>query len=232
MALFKSPIFSEISGSIAGATYFKGKSGLTVRARTTPVNPNSPAQVTARNSLSQASTAWSDILTQSQREAWTQYAINTPVTNKLGDELVLSGQQMYVRCNQPRLASGLERVDAGPIVFGIPDVDLSNFVADEEVPSNYTADIAIVNTEAWANEDGAAVMVQLSRPQKEAKNFFKGPFRFADNILGDSTTAPTTPAQVESPFVGNTGDKVFGRYTVTRADGRLGTPLIFSAILA
>lgn len=231
MAIFKSPIFSEISGSIAGATYFKGKSGLTVRARTTPVDPQSAAQVTARNSLSQASTAWSDELTQPQREAWTAYAIGTPLTNKLGDELVLSGQQMYVRCNQPRLVAGVTRIDDGPIVLGIPSIEISNFIAEASPPLVGNVAFVIDDLAAWANEDDAHLFVQVSRGLKEAVNFFKGPFRSAGTVDGDSTTAPPALNSINSPFVYNDGQRVFGRFTLSRADGRLGSALIFSDVV-
>ena len=64
------------------------------------------------------------------------------------------------------------------------------------------------------------MLVFASRPQQPAKNYFTGPYRFADSIDGDGTTPPTSPASIVSPFSYSVGQRVFARVAVVRADGR------------
>ena len=226
---FKSAIITQGSGSLGGMTLSRNKGGMYLRARAIPTNPGSSAQTLVRNAMTEASTAWADTLTQTQRDAWDNYAFNTPVTNVLGDPLTLSGQQMYNRCNVPRIAQSATRVDDGPVVFGLPTATLSAFTATP-APSGYTWGIDFDDQEAWANEDDAFIFVQTSRAQKQSINFFKGPFRNSGNIAGDSQTPPTSPGAGSSPFAAVVDDKVFGRFTVSRADGRLGGAVIFDTI--
>lgn len=89
------------------------------RGRTVPVNPNTARQGDARANLSQAVNAWSNILTDANRQAWTTYAAGTPVVDRLGDQLILSGQQMFVKCTLPRLIAGKAIVPQGPLDAGL-----------------------------------------------------------------------------------------------------------------
>lgn len=224
---FKSAIITQGSGSLGGMTLSRNKGGMYLRARAIPTNPSSDAQVVARNAMSEASTAWADILSGAQRDAWEQYAFNTPVTNVLGDPLSLSGQQMYIRCNVPRIVGAVGRVDDGPVVFGLPTATINNLQATEGSPE-YSWTVEFVDTEPWANEDGAFILAQTSRPQKQSINFFKGPFRNSGDIAGNSSTPPSSPAGADSPFIAVAPDKVFARFTVSRADGRLGTGIVLN----
>jgi hypothetical protein len=61
----------------------------------------------------------------------------------------------------------------------------------------------------------------ISRPQNITKNFFRGPYRYAGKIEGDSVTPPTSPATLVSDFPYAAGQRAFLRVRVSRADGRL-----------
>jgi hypothetical protein len=122
---FKSALLTQASGSIGGMTASRNRGGLFLRSRVIPVNPNTERQGEARANMATAVGLWSNTLTDSDRQAWTTYANGTPVVDKLGDQLILSGQQMFVKCALPRLVAGLAPVTAGPITAGLattPDV--------------------------------------------------------------------------------------------------------------
>jgi len=225
--LIKSAVLTQASGSLAGSVFSHNKGGLYVRARSIPTNPNSAAQQLVRGKMQELATAWGDVLTAAQRSSWADYAANVPVTNRLGDSILLSGQQHYVRSNVPRLIAGLPRVDSGPTVF-----NQGSFTDPTMTVAGGGADLSVTFTEtdAWVDEDDAGMIIQSSRGVSETINFFKGPFRFADSIDGDGTTAPTSPAAITTPFTFASGQKVFARVLVSRADGRLATPSIIDAI--
>jgi hypothetical protein len=216
--LFKSQVYTQVSGSVGGVTYTHGPGGLIARARSTPVNPNTTYQQEVRSWMSALATRWQDTLTAAQRAAWEVFATNMPVINRLGEQIYISGISMYVRCNLPRLQAGLDYVDDGPTTYVQPTFTIN------DLTFSASADTCVVtfdNTEDWANEDDAAMLVYCSRPLAPTINYFKGPYRYADLIAGDAVTPPTSPAAITLPFPCEAGQKLFARIRVVRADGRL-----------
>jgi hypothetical protein len=227
--LFKSQVYTQASGSIGGVTYSHNRGGLYTRGRSIPVNPNSNEQQTVRAAFGSLAQRWNNIVTQAQRDAWENYAALTPVTNRLGDELILSGQQMYIRCNTVRVQAGVAEVDAGPTAPGntaLTLITLSPVVTSFDV--NYT------NTDPWAITTGGGLNIQTSRGQSPTINYFKGPFRFKEAALGNTATPPTSPVNMSEDAFG--GAHVIGQRSYVRArafesDGRISAEQIISAII-
>lgn len=217
--IFKSPIFAQASGSIAGTVFSRNAGGMYVRARANPTNPNTDAQQAVRDAMRELVINWKNFLTAPQREAWNTYAFNTPTLNKLGESTHKTGQQMYLRGNIPRLQASLPVAADAPIVFDTGTyTPVGTIIADASAD---TISVAFENGDAWANEDGSAMLIYQSRPQNPTRNFGKGPFQLMTTILGDGVTAPTSPVVVASLFPLDLGQKVFFQIRVSRADGRL-----------
>lgn len=216
--IFKSQAFTQASGSIGGMTYSHNAGGMYTRARSIPTNPNTPQQQAIRTLVAQLSNLWLSALTQAQRQAWNVYAANVTVPNALGDQIHISGLNQYVRSNVPRNQANLARVDDAPTVYNIGDYTDPSFTADAALNQ---ASVDFTDTDEWVGEDDAAMLCYFSRPQNISVNYFKGPYRFADLIPGDAAMPPTSPATINLPFVITAGQRVFGRFNVVRADGRL-----------
>jgi len=223
--LFRGSLIAQASGSVAGNTFSHNRGGQYIRNRSTPTNPNSPAQIVIRTGLADLSQLWSSTLTVAQRAAWDTYAANVPVLNRLGDSIFLTGFNMYIRSNTPRLQAGLPRVDDGPVVF-----TLGSFTPVTTILTAAGSLIATAfdNTDAWANEDDSSMLVYGARSLNQTINYFRGPFRFSGTIDGNATTPPASPAINASPFTLASTTKAFTRYTVSRADGRLSNEQITS----
>lgn len=218
---FVSPILSKASGSVAGLTASHNKGGMYFRSRATPTNPNTTFQQAIRGFVNQLANLWTDSLTGSQRDAWDAYGIGVGVVDTLGATVYLTGLNHYIRSNVPRLQDGLDRVDDAPTTFNLGDFTpptLSASEATQAVSTTFTV------ADDWANEDDAALLVGISRPQNPSVNYFKGPYRHAGSVLGNATTPPTSPDTATAPFPFVQGQRLFGFYRVTRADGRLSTP--------
>ncbi len=211
-------ILTLMSGSLGGITAARNKGGQYLRARVVPVDPGSPAQTTLRTIFASLNVAWQTILTQVQRDAWITYAANVTVVNRIGETVNLTGQNMYVRSNTPRVQAGFGRIDPGPTSFNLGEfTDVTIGI----VGGTSNIDVTFDNTDAWANEDDAIMMVLASREQAPSIQFFKGPYRFAGTIDGNSITPPTSPAAVTSDFPYTAGNRGFAQVRVSRADGRL-----------
>ncbi len=211
-------ILTTMSGSLGGITAARNKGGQYLRARVVPVDPGSPAQTTLRTVFSALAVAWQTILTQANRDAWDTYAENVTVVNRIGETVNITGFNMYIRSNTPRVQAGFARVDAGPTSFNLGEfTDVSIAI----VGGTSDVDVTFDNTDAWANEDDAIMTVLTSREKAPTINFFKGPYRLGGAIEGDALMAPTSPAVIVSDFPYTAGNKGFAQVRVSRADGRL-----------
>lgn len=217
--LFKSPIFAQASGSIAGTVFSRNGGGMYVRSRSNPTNPNTDAQQAVRDAMRTLVVYWTETLTNLQRDSWNTYAFNTPTLNKLGEPTHKTGQQMFLRGNIPRVQSGLPIANTASGIFNIGD--FTPIIGPVCGALLNSVSVAFEDTDEWANEDGAAMLIFQSRPQNPTRTFGKGPFQLLTIIEGDNTTPPTSPAVATSLFDLALGQKVFFQVRVTRADGRL-----------
>jgi len=199
-------------------TLSHNKGGMYLRARAIPTNPNTQYQQAVRSLVASLASRWISILTETQRVGWQLYADNVPLLNPLGDPINVSGLNMYTRGNVARVQAGGAIVDDAPDTF-----DLGEFT-DPVISVEASTDVASVAFtvgDAWVNEDLSCMIAFASRPQNMSINYFKGPYRFMDTIVGNGTTPPTSPAAMDLPFPVADGQKVFFRVIVVRNDGRV-----------
>jgi hypothetical protein len=226
---FKSGVLAQASGSVGGYTYSHNAGGQYIRQRSIPTDPNTSRQQAVRAIIGTLVNLWVNTLTSVQRAAWDVYAANVALLDVFGDPKYRSGINHYCRSNTPILQASLARVDDGPTVYNTGDFTSPSIGIDA---ASDEIDVTFDNTDDWANEDGAAMLVYCSRPQNPSVNFFKGPYQYAGKIEGDAVTPPTSPAAIGLPFAAAAGQKVFARLIVVRADGRLSLPFRDGAIAA
>ena len=228
MALFESIIFSSVSGKLGGVVFSRNKGGSYIRGKGNPTNPNTAAQIASRTALSTLVDSWTNLLTQAQRDAWIVYALNTPVLNRLGQTKTISGQQMYVRSNTPRIRAGIARVDDGPTLFDLGTFTTPSFTVSAGDPAALV--ITFTDTDEWANAAGGFLIGLASRGQNATKVFFKAPFQLSGSIAGDPVP-PASPTTLTSPFTYAQGQKVFLSFRASQDDGRLSTTQIVDTIV-
>lgn len=213
------------SGSIGGTTFSRNRGGPYVRTRAVPTNPNTTWQQEVRSLVATLTSLWLNALSADQRASWDTYALNVHLPNALGFDRNVGGLAMYVRSNVSRLQADpvqLPRVDDAPVIFNLGDYTLPSFGNASDAAQD--ADVTFTNTDDWAGEDDAAMLLYGSRAQNPSINYFKGPYRHADLIPGDGVTPPTSPHTVTWPFPFVETQRLFLFLRVTRADGRLSSP--------
>jgi len=109
------PLAGQISGSIAAQTFSRNRYGLYVRRRTVPTNPNSTYQQAARSWLATASSAFA-ALTSAQKLAWAGWARANPVTDNLGQSMILAPNAAYCALNTRLLRIGASMISEPPII--------------------------------------------------------------------------------------------------------------------
>lgn len=226
--IFKSPLLSQASGSLAGSVFSHNQGGMYMRARATPTNPNTAPQQAVRDAMRNAVFAWSNTLNDLQRETWNTYAFNTPTFNRLGEATHKTGQQMFIRGYVPRAQAALAPPTEGPASFDLGDfTPPTTLIADV---SAQTISFVFDPGDEWATEDLAALLVYMGRPQNATRIYGKGPYQLLSLVLGDSGAPPTSPHTAATLFPFSLGQRIFLKWTATRGDGRLSSPTLGSVI--
>lgn len=231
MALFLpgGPAGGAPSGSLGAIVFAHNRFGAYMRTRVIPTNPSSYDQQIVRNFMSVLSNRWYNVLTAAQRDGWETYASNVPKTNRIGQQIYLTGLNWYIACNTSRLRTvDLTYVDDAPTVF-----TMASFTASLGAASEATQTISIIfdNTDDWADDDGA-LLIYGTRPQNSSIRYNAQPFRYSARILGVTATPPTSPETVDYPFAFVEGQLLYVRLTCCDPDGTIGPQQVYSILAA
>jgi hypothetical protein len=221
----------DIRGSIGGTVFSRNRFCNYIRARITPVNPQSSRQNKIRACVQSLAPYWSNSLSQVNRDLWEVYADSIVRSNKVGAQMKLTGFNHFIRSNTIRLQSDDPQVDAGPTVLTLPPAD--PIFACEVDETNQQISVTFDPLLAWNIIDDAFMYVFMSAPKAVGTNFIGGPFRLAGAIDGDTASPPTSPQILTAPFQIAEGQALVCRARISEVDGRLSDPFQHkSAVIA
>lgn len=228
MALVNYAEGQQRSGRLGASIYSHNRFGQYIRAGSIPVNPNTDRQVAVRNAVRSLAIAWQNTLTQVQRNAWETYAANITWTNKLGQQINLTGLNHYIRSNTPLVQNAIDRVDVAPGIFNLATAELELSATASEATQDLTVDGQAVAP--WIGEAGAWQFITMGLPQNGGIAFFGGPYRQITAIPGAGP--PPWPAVIAAAFPFTEGQRIWIRSRIARADGRLSEFAIFNFLAA
>lgn len=207
----------QASGSIAGTTHARNRSGNYARSRTKPVNPRSTYQVTIREALAMLTQRWHDTVTSAQRTAWATYAAAVAMKNRLGETIYLTGFNHYLRVNIVRINLGQNKCDAGPVTLTLPEQDPSFAITASAATQLISVawDVLL----PWTDIAASVMGFWMGVPQIVTRNFFNGPWRMGGSVPGNGVS-PTT---FTAPFTLIAGQRiwVYARISTGPTDSRL-----------
>lgn len=220
--LFRGLLVGAASGKLGSLVASHNSGGQYMRARVTPTNPQTSRQLVVRNNFASLANAYANVLTDEQRLAWKTFGLSlTGIFNPMGDAITLSAIAAFVRQNAARLQAGLD-------VVVDPPADGTAAVLSTGTNANIVGDdlsVVFTDTDGWATADGGALLVYTGRPLNPGESFYKGPYRFAGSILGDTGTPPTSPGTITDGALlwgpPTTGQISLVRLVAVTADGRL-----------
>lgn len=224
---FVGAMTGTMSGSLGGVTASHNRGGQYLRQRVVPTNPNTTPQAAVRSYMGSSNSTW-QMLTDSDRALWNNYAANVPTVDSLGQELVLTGQQMFIRSNITRNRIGLNAPAAGPTIFnrGQPVVLIQSAIAgDPQELGIATAALSSKVVFMDAIDSSGDVILQIGRPVSPAVNYYRGPYCLVNSTpvssLDTDATLTATPV-ADFPFATLTaGQRRPVRLVVALDDGRV-----------
>jgi len=221
-------IASDIRGSIGGTVFSRNGGGAYAKQRVCPTNPNTAGQQLMRSVMSSMIAAWA-ALSAAVRSAWAVYATNVTLPNRLGDQINLSGYNMYTRTRAIIERLGMAMPVAAPTVMTLAEQDPS--VAITPSLAGQTISVAFDNTLGWAGEVGGVLIAYQGLPQNPTVNSYDGPFKIMGSVAG-AVVPPVSPAVLPSVYIIALGQKCFMQFRILRADGRLSEPFRVSGLVA
>jgi hypothetical protein len=241
-----------MSGSLGGLVASHNKGGTYLRRRSVPTDPGSTAQTQVRNALGALAQDWTAVLSPSQRAGWDTYAAGVSWVDSLGQTIQLSGINMFIRSNAPRLQAdavgadvnggSLGRIDDAP---ALQELGIAPQVTADSLSHATGPPVTIGLTVDYSNDaDYAAtdfLLLYVSPPMNPSIKFFKGPYFLMWAEAGDEGSvladlfSSGAVGRYESrfgPIV--TGQAVHWQMRAAMADGRLssrvrGGPVIVPA---
>jgi hypothetical protein len=220
----------QASGSIAGVTHARNRFGNYIRPRTKPVNPRSDLQTAVRSLMRYLTDYWSSAdMSDAERGAWNTYAAAIAMKNRLGENIYLTGFNMFIRSNIARMLCGGALIEAGPTVLSLPGADPEIAMTGDS--GTQLLSVAFDDAQDWCSETGGFLQVEMGQPQLPTRNYFNGPWKLAGSIAGNTGVPITSPQTLVAPFTLVTGQLVYAYARIVRADGRLSGAFNFPAFI-
>ena len=185
------------SGSIAGVTSSRNRSGQYRRTRAIPVQPRTPAQLAIRSKLSDMSAGWRG-LTSAQISSWNAFGLSFTVSNPLGQSIHLTGHQCYVKVNTVNLINGVAAVPTPPA--------LPSFIAVTTTGINFAAGTPTAKVLGASPAVGTSFMIYAS-PQVSPGVSFNGKYRYMNSF----TSATAGAFDILAPYNAAWGTLVVGK---------------------
>lgn len=207
-------------GKLGGVVYAKNKGGNYIRTKITPTNPQTAAQMSMRQQLGSASSAWRS-LTAPERASWINAAPSFPVINVFGQVKQLSGFGLFVQLSKNLALVGSSAPTTAPAPIAIPPIDISILTADA---SAHTIAISFAN----AVPGDTFTFVVCATPQLGAGIYFvKNKYRVVRLISGDTVSPLAIGTQYEAMFGTLTADLKIGvrMYLISNDTGQMGVPV-------
>jgi len=229
MATIKySALVSDVRGLVGGNVFSRNKGGGYVRTFKKPTNPQTPKQETVRQNMTVLSSGWRE-LDEEVRIGWNAAAADFPRQNKMGEQIYLSGQALYLAFNSTLLNAGLAIVTTPPNPVEIPACPFSiDAITAAEVSLNFGS---------LTLTDDFSVIIMATRPVSAGiSNQFRSDFKACQVLAGSAATGvvdifTSYEANVAS-LTGQVGKKIFIRAMVVVADtGQSNVPVTSSAVV-
>lgn len=211
------PVVAEARGSVAGTTYSRNTYGPYMRNKASPVQPQSPNQVAQRASFTAMTQRWRDTLSAAQRDAWNDYAAQTPLVDAFGNKIQLKGNAMYVRFNALWDRIGETPVDDGPVTPGEAPMLDCTLAGDTTNGIQLTAYSPLLLTA------DRILILQCAATVAQSRNFYNGPFSMSTYQPGDVVL----PYTIIAPANVAIGERWFFQIRAFVSDGRTGPPAIY-----
>ena len=216
---------SDARGKVGGVVFSRSPAGAILRTRVKPCNPATTIQNVRRGFVAYLTRAWSSVLTAIQRSAWNDYAAGTPMTNKLGQSILLSGLSMFLRTNSLLKLAGAPLRTAAPNLVGqagAPTFTCVPTVSDQLL--HFTA----ADGGFEPAVENSCLFIFQSRPENWGRQSALGGYKYVGVKIGDIGSPTVIPFTLPTLYTLVLKQRVGVSCTVVDPIGRCSAPVDYT----
>lgn len=158
----------DASGKLGGQVFSKNRGGAYIRTKSTPLNPQTTAQMSIRGIFASISSAWSG-LTEASRQSFNNLVSSYARTDIFGDLRNPSGKNLFQRLNQNLVISGQAQITVCSEPQEVPFANISQCVAS--IAGEY------FEAESVGNTTGSKVVIWATPSLSQGTKFVKNKLR-------------------------------------------------------
>lgn len=184
MAVFNSPIFSDIRGSVGNMTFSRNRDGAYVKQRTTYGGGSSVPQIAQRGAMNSIVNEWHS-LTMEELISWRIYARAFARSNRLGKSNTPLAFNVFVSCNRDRIMwnNGLRRVAPPVEEVAALRPHTGNAFSPPDSPIHFEGDNAWFFWLWNGSPESYRPFIFMSLPQLISRNRPIGGYYFLGNVI-------------------------------------------------
>ena len=158
---------TNLSGAMGATVASHNRGGSYFRRRSKPTISTTSFAEEAKERFSEVSAGWS-LLSAASREAWTLWAANNPITDRIGQKITLDGHSAFTKCNVMQTWAGGDAINLPPV--DPPPVPLQTMSINGAVVSS-----ALNVYWNWQpSQVSQVLMIKAAVMASSARNFVKG----------------------------------------------------------
>lgn len=202
----------DASGKLGGQVFSKNRGGAYIRTKSTPLNPQTTAQMSIRGIFASISSAWSG-LSEAQRQSFNNLVSSYARTDIFGDLRNPSGKNLFQRLNQNLVISGQAQITECVQPSEVPFANLTSVTLDS---GNFNIDLATAGVTT-----GSKVVVWATPPLSAGTSFVKNKLRQIGVFNGSSALS----VNVDTEYILKFGayqdtDNIYFAVRVINANGQ------------
>lgn len=227
MKIKYSALVSDARGKLNGSVASKNRYGNYLRNKITPSNPQTTSQMRFRSLFGSISKNWG-ALTQSQRNAWDQFAEEHPFNDIFGDSKILQGSAMHQKSNMNLAKVNLPFISVPGEPISLPAIDLIT-VSLSILPVGTINLLEVDIGFSGQTVEDMSIVVYATPPVSAGRSFVKNDYRLIYSEQPDSAE-PGVTMDVTSKYIEKYGheirdtDKVFVRVALLDNSNGLQSP--------
>lgn len=214
----------DASGKLGGQVFSKNRGGAYIRTKSTPLNPQTTAQMSIRGIFASISSAWSG-LGEANRQSFNNLVSSYARTDIFGDLRNPSGKNLFQRLNQNLVISGQAQITTCVQPSEVPFANVTLVTLDSE---NVTIDV-----ETSGDTTGNKVVIWATPPLSAGTSFVKNKLRQIGVFNGSNALS----VNVDTAYVLKFGayqdtDNIYFGVRVINANGQASPLEIIKAVEA
>ena len=185
---------SELRGKEGGVIYSRNAYGSYMKAKVTPVNPNTAHQSGQRALMGNLSQAWTG-LSAADKASWVNLGEQTTRVNVFGDTTYYTGFSLFVKLNRNIVLAGGTVIDSAPVIDVPAPPSFTSLAAASVAPSMSLAFTPTVPA-------GAAMFVYATNNILTGRSYVKNYYRLI-KIIAAAQTSPQDIYTSWNSYFGN-----------------------------